>query len=160
MHSKPSRTLGNVSYAVLRDAMFLPHETVCADFNCEGEARAMYRKTPFSQVLWRPPFIMRTREHPPADIDRQTTPSWNPNGARWLGDPTYPSVAVLTPQTVICGVGLAARTGRGEISQAGKHTNSKRRYEYTTRNKMKKCYASSKRHMRLPKPSYSDNMYQ
>ena len=32
---------------------------------------------------------------------------------------------------------FAARTGSGEISQAGKHTSSKRRCEYTTRNKMK-----------------------
>ena len=47
-------------------------------------------------------------------------------------------VTVLTPQSVICGVGLAARTGRGEISQTGKHTSSKRRYECTTPNKMKK----------------------
>ena len=35
---------------------------------------------------------------------------------------------------------MAARTGRGEIRQAGKHTSSKRRYDYihnTRLNKMK-----------------------
>ena len=43
-HSKPSRTPGNVSHTVLYDAIFLPHGTACADFNCAGEARATYRK--------------------------------------------------------------------------------------------------------------------
>ena len=48
--------------------------------------------------------FMTTREHP-ADVDRQTTPSCIPNGARWLGAPTCSSVTVLTPQSVIWGVG-------------------------------------------------------
>ena len=51
MHSKPSRTPGNVSHTVLYDAIFLPNGTACADLNCAGEARAMYKKPPLSQVL-------------------------------------------------------------------------------------------------------------
>ena len=76
MHSKPSRTPGDVSHTVLYDAIFLPHWTARADLNCAGEARAIYRKTPFWQVLEsvETTLIMRTREHP-ADIDPQTTPS-------------------------------------------------------------------------------------
>ena len=68
--------------------------------------------------------------------------------------------SALTRQSVVCGVGLAARTGKEEVSEAGKHTSSKRRYEYTARHQMKKCCISWKRHMKLPKPSYSDNVYQ
>ena len=76
MQSKPSRTPGNVSHTVLYDAIFLPHGTPCADFNSAGEARAIYRNTPFWQVLEsvETTLIVRTREHP-ADIDPQTTPS-------------------------------------------------------------------------------------
>ena len=70
MHSKPSRTPGNVSHTVLYDALFLPNETACADLNSAGEARAIWKKPPLSQVL--ETTLMRTREHP-ADIDRQTT---------------------------------------------------------------------------------------
>ena len=43
--------------------------------------------------------------------------------------PTYPSVTVLTPQSMICVVGLAARTGKGKMSESGMHTSSRRRYE-------------------------------
>ena len=46
--------------------------------------------------------------------------------------------SALTRQSVVCGVGLAARTGKEEVSEAGKHTSSKRRYEYTARHQMKK----------------------
>ena len=76
MHSKPSRTPGNVSHTVLYDAILLPRGTACADFNCAGEARAIYRKTPSGRFwsLWKQPLRIRTREHP-VDIDRQTTPS-------------------------------------------------------------------------------------
>ena len=50
-----------------------------------------------------------------------------------LGTVTAPVSACLQPTRR-----LAARTGRGKISQAGKHTSSKRRYHTnTTRNKMK-----------------------
>ena len=38
-----------------------------------------------SRRFWRQPFW----EHP-AGIDWQTTPSWNPNGARWLGASDLP----------------------------------------------------------------------
>ena len=100
MHSKPSRTPGNVSHTVLYDAVFLPHGTACSNFNCAGEARATHRKHYY--ILAVQLLRIRTREHP-VDIDRQTTPSRNPNGARWLGAPTYPTVP--TTQSVICGVG-------------------------------------------------------
>ena len=56
MHSKPTCTPGNVSHTVPYDAIFLPHGTACADFNCAGEARAMYGKPPLSQVPWSRPY--------------------------------------------------------------------------------------------------------
>ena len=100
MHSKPSRTPGNVSHTVLYNAIFLPHGTAWAEFNCAGEARATYRKSLTCEKTF-------TNENTrnPANIDRQTTPSRNLNGVRWLGSPTYPSVTVVTPQSVICGEG-------------------------------------------------------
>ena len=103
MHSKPSRTPGNVSRTVLCNVIFLLLETTRADLNCAGEARAMsWKPLLLSQIL--ETTFMRTREHP-EHIDGQTTPSWNPNPARWLGAPTFPSVTMLISQSGICDVG-------------------------------------------------------
>ena len=68
MHSKPSRRPGSVSHTVMYDAIFLIHGTACADFNCAGEARAMYRKPP-PQVL--ETTLMRTREPRQISIDKR-----------------------------------------------------------------------------------------
>ena len=73
-----------------------------------------------------------------------------------LGTATAPVSACLQPTRC-----LAARTGRGDISQAGKHTTPKRHDDTnTTRNKMKeKLYFVETTHEVL-KPSSSDSMYQ
>ena len=68
MHGKPSRTVGNVLHTVLYDAIFLPYGTACADVNCAGVTRAMYKKPIILEGSGET--FMRSREHP-ADIDRQ-----------------------------------------------------------------------------------------
>ena len=64
------RTPGNVSHTVLYDAIFLLHGTACADFDRAGEACAMHKNPPFSQVngddivipiVLQTTLIMRTR---------------------------------------------------------------------------------------------------
>ena len=164
MHSKPSLSPGNISHTVLYDEVLLPHGTACADWLCGRSLRGLIVRTKparcigktlsFSQVP--ETTLMRTREHP-ADIDWQTTPPWNKKRSSLVRGSDLPKCH--SAQSVICGVGLAARTGRGEISQAGKHTSSKRHYEYTTRKEMEKMlYFVEMTHEVAETVIYSDNM--